>query len=66
MEYKTVTVGSITYAQRAKSLLLSRHIHATIVRARATGCSWGVRLNAEDAARACELLRHAGMKTEVS
>ena len=66
MEYKTITVGSVTYAQRARSLLFSRHIHAVIVRARASGCSWGVRVEADAVDAACELLRHAGMKTEVS
>ena len=66
MEMKTITVGSITYAQRAKSLLLARHVTASIVRSRASGCSWGVRVNANEVESACRLLQHAGMKTEVS
>lgn len=64
MEFASLTIGSITYAQRARNLLKTAGITASIVRSRATGCSYGVRVEKEQVSRARELLRDAGIKSE--
>lgn len=66
METKTLTVGSITYAQRARNLLMGHGIASTLVRTRQSGCSYGVRLDATKIEDAMEYLRSAGLKTEVT
>ena len=66
METVILTVGSITFAQRARNLLASRKILANLVRARQSGCSYGVRVDREKDSEAQEILRSAGMKAEVT
>ncbi len=66
MEQKIITIGSITFAQRARNLLSVRKITAVLVRTRAGGCSYGVRVSAEQLEEALTVLKNAGMKTEVS
>lgn len=64
MEFAILVIGSVTYAQRARNLLKTRGITASLVRARASGCSYGVRLDKRERERALALLQEAGIKTE--
>lgn len=66
METVILTVGSITFAQRARSVLLKNKISAVLVRSRVRGCAYGVRVDRAVLDQAQESLRAVGIKTEVS
>lgn len=65
MGLKTVVLGSVTFAQRGRNLLLSKGVSATLARSRAGGCHYGVRVAEEELEKALSFLHSAGMKTEV-
>lgn len=65
MEYRMISVGSITFAQRARNLLNGKGLNAFLVRTGKNGCSYGVRVETGELEAALNILRAAGMNVEV-
>lgn len=61
---KTITVGSVTYAQKAKRALVAEGIRARIVKVDdplEIGCIYGIEIREEAFATALSILRAAGI-----
>lgn len=65
---RTITVGSVTYAQKAKRILIARGIRARLVKQEATkdgGCAFGVEVAEESYLDALLALRTAGIHPRI-
>lgn len=65
---RTISVGSVTYAQKAKRILLQKGLRARLVKQEATndgGCTFGVEVAEEAYLDALLALRTAGIRTRV-
>lgn len=65
MEQKTLLIGSVTRAQRARSLLLARAITVRLVRARQNNCSYSLSVSEEMVPAALAALEEAGIRAVV-
>ena len=62
---RTITVGSVTYAQKAKRILMQKGLRARLVKQETTkdgGCAFGVEVAEEAYLDALLLLRTAGIR----
>ncbi len=60
----TLTIGSITYAQKARRALSSRGVRARLVKAAERtegGCAYGIEVVGEDLLTAIRILRELGI-----
>ena len=65
---RTIPVGSVTYAQKAKRILMQRGLRARLVKQEATsdgGCSFGVEVSEETYLDALLILRTADIRPRV-
>ncbi len=60
---RTITIGSITHAQKARRALASRGIRARLVKSDSTsdGCAYGIELEGGDHLKAIAILRELGI-----
>ena len=62
---RTITIGSVTYAQKAKRILIQKGIRVRLVKQEATsdgGCAFGVEVPEEAHLDALLILRAAGIR----
>ncbi|MBO5221604.1 MAG: DUF3343 domain-containing protein [Clostridia bacterium] len=65
MKSKCIAVRSVTYAQKAKSVLSQNGLSCSIIRrpqGTLTGCGWCIALHSDQVKKATELLRNNGVK----
>ncbi|MBO7292939.1 MAG: DUF3343 domain-containing protein [Clostridia bacterium] len=65
---RTIPVGSVTYAQKAKRILVQKGLRARLVKQEATndgGCSFGVEVAEEAYLDALLILRTAGVRPRI-
>ena len=69
MNKTTITVGSVTYAIKARKLLQRMRIHSKLVKTDASkssgGCIYGIELKTEDFYNAVMGLRNAGISYQL-
>ena len=65
MNTRTITVGSVTYAHKARRLLQRKEINSRLVKIDATrsknGCTYGIEFDAEDFYNVVMELKNAGI-----
>lgn len=65
MEQCILTVGTVTYAIRARKILAALGIRARLVKSTRTGgCTYGAEISAADLPRAAEALKKASIPYE--
>ena len=69
MNKTTITVGSVTYAIKARKVLQRMRIHSKLVKTDASrssgGCTYGIEFNTEDFYNAVMGLRNAGISYQL-